>query len=118
MSEYKLIIDLVGVLIYDVHNAILSGDKAEELRALKEAVKQLPSLINKFKMLKPTTPEVRKAMWYQAQGMDLYLLACSNLIQAHETSDDEFGRLAAKQFEEASNLMDKSAAVIRREIMR
>jgi len=112
MTEYTRIMKGMGELIYDVHNSVLSRNEAEELRALKKAVKQLPYLINEFKNLpEPTTPKRQKAMRYQTEGMDLYLLACSNFIQAFETNDDKLGSIAAKQIKEASDLMDKSSAM-------
>ena len=42
----------------------------------------------------------------QAQGMDLYFLACSNFAEALETSDGELAGLAATQINEALNLLD------------
>ncbi|GAH95003.1 unnamed protein product [marine sediment metagenome] len=42
----------------------------------------------------------------QAQGMDLYLLACSNFAEALETSDGELAGEAATQISKALDLLD------------
>ena len=45
-------------------------------------------------------------MEHQAQGMDLYLLACSDFAEALEASDGELAGEAAMQISKALNLLD------------
>ncbi|GAJ12149.1 unnamed protein product, partial [marine sediment metagenome] len=54
----------------------------------------------------PTTRKRQKTMKRQAQGMDLYLLACSNFAEALETSDGELAGEAATQISRALDLLD------------
>lgn len=42
----------------------------------------------------------------QARGVDLYLSACSNFAEALKTSNGELAGLAAKQINDALNLLD------------
>ena len=116
MTEYTRVMKGVGELVYEVHESVRSKDRAKELRAFREAVKQLPYLISEFKDIpEPTSPKMQKTMERQAQGMDLYLMACSNFAQALETSDAELAGLAATQINEALHLldlMDKSSTTL------
>ena len=107
MTESTRVMKGVGELVYDVHESVLSKDKAKQARAFREVVKQLPRLINEFKNIpEPITPKRQKTMERQVQGMDLYLLACSNFAAALETSDGELAGEAANQINEALNLLD------------
>ena len=82
-------------------------NKAEELRAFREAVKKLPRLISEFENIpEPTARKRQKTMKHQAQGMDLYLLACSNFAEALETNDGELAGEAAMQISKALDLLD------------
>ena len=118
MTEYTRVMKGVGELVYDVHSSVLSKNKAEESRAFREVVKQLPYLISEFENIpEPTTRRRQKTMKRQARGMDLYLLACSNFAEALETSDGELAGLAARQINDAVDLldiMDKSTTTLGR----
>lgn len=115
MTEYTRIMKEVGELAYGVHESVRSKDQAKELRAFREAVRQLPYLISELKNIpEPTTPKRQKTMERQAQGMDLYLLACSNFAEALEISDGELAGEAAKQINEALyllNIIDRPTAI-------
>jgi len=107
MTEYTRVMKGVGELVYDVHESVKSKDKAKQSRAFREVVKELPRLISQFKDI----PELKllkdkKTMKHQAQGMDLYLLACSNFAEALETSDGKLAGEAAMQISKALNLLD------------
>ncbi len=107
ITEYTRVMRGVGELVYEVHESVKSKDRAKQLRAFRKAVKQLPYLISEFENIpEPTTRERQKTMEHQAQGMDLYLLACSNFAEALETSDGELAGQAAVQINEALNLLD------------
>ncbi len=112
IAEYTRVMKEVGELAYEVHENVRSKDRTKQLRAFRGAAKQLPSLISEFKNIpEPITSQGQETMKRQAQGMDLYLLACSNFAKASETSDGELAGLAAEQINEALqllNLMDKS----------
>lgn len=107
MTEYTRVVKGVGELAYEVHESVRSKDRAKELQAFKEAVKQLPHLIIEFENIpEPTTPKRQKTMERQARGLDLYLLGCSNFAEAFETSNGDLAGLAAKQISEALDLLD------------
>lgn len=107
ITEYTQVMEGIGDLIYEVHESVRSKDRTKQLRAFRRAVKQLPSLISEFKNIpKPITPKRQETMKRQAQGMDLYLLACSDFAKALETSDGELAGQAAKQINKALNLLD------------
>ena len=107
ITEYTRVMEGIGELAYEVHENVRSKDRAKQLRAFRGAVKQLPSLISEFKNIpEPITPKRRETMKRQAQGMDLYFLACSNFADAFETSDGELAGQAAEQINEALHLLD------------
>ena len=107
MTEYVRVMKEVGELVYEVHESVKSKDRAEQVRAFREVVKQLPSLISEFKNIpEPITPKRRKAIEQQTQGLDLYLAACSDFVKALETSDGELAGQAAEQINKALNLLD------------
>jgi len=107
MTEYTRVMKGVGELVYDVHESVKSKDKAKQSRAFREVVKELPRLISQFKDIPElTTLKDKKTMKHQAQGMDLYLLACSNFAEALETSDGKLAGEAAMQISKALNLLD------------
>ncbi len=107
ITEYTLAMKGVGELAYTVHEGVRSKDRVKQLRAFRGAVKQLPYLISEFKNIpEPMTPKRQKTMERHVQGMDLYLLGCSNFAEALETSDGELAGLAAKQINDALNLLD------------
>ena len=114
IEEYTRVMHEIGEVAYEVHENVRSKDKVKLLRAFRGAVKQLPSLISEFKNIpEPITPQRRETMKRQAQGMDLYLLACSNFAKASETEDGDLAGQAAEQINEALqllNLMDKPIA--------
>ncbi len=114
IAEYRRVMQEVGELAYEVHENVRSKDRVKGLRAFRKAVKQLPSLISEFENIpEPITPQRQKIMERQTQGMDLYLLACSDFAEAFETSDGDLAGQAAEQINEALkllNLMDKSTA--------
>jgi len=107
MTESTRVMKGVGELVYEVHSSVLSKDRVKQLRAFREATKQLPYLISEFENIpEPTTPKRQRTMKRQAQGMDLYLAACSDFAEALETSDGELAGQAAMQINEALNLLD------------
>ena len=107
MTESTRVMKGVGELVYEVHESVLSQDRAKQSRAFREVVKQLPRLISEFENIpEPITPKRQKIVKRQAQGMDLYLLACSNFAEALETSDGELAGEAANQINEALNFLD------------
>ena len=107
MTESTRVMKGVGELVYEVHSSVLSKDRAKQLRAFREATKQLPYLISEFKNIpEPTTPKRQRTMERQARGMDLYLEACSDFAEALETSDGELAGQAAMQINEALDLLD------------
>ncbi len=107
MTEYTRVMKEVGELVYEVHESVRSKDRAKQLRAFRGAVRQLPYLISEFKNIpEPITPKRQKTMERQVQGIDLYLLACSNFAEALETSDGELAGLAAIQINEALHILD------------
>ncbi len=107
ITEYTQVMKGVGELVYEVHEGVRSKDRVKQLRAFRGAVKQLPYLISEFENIpEPATPKRQKTMERQVQGMDLYLLACSNFAEALETSDGELAGEAAMQISEALNLLD------------
>jgi len=107
MTEYTRVMKGVGELVYEVHESVKSKDRAKQSRAFREVVKELPRLISQFNDIPElTTLKDKKTMKHQAQGMDLYLLACSNFAEAIETSDGELAGQAAIQINEALNLLE------------
>ncbi|GAH48973.1 unnamed protein product [marine sediment metagenome] len=107
MTESTRVMKGVGELAYEVHESVLSKDMSKQSRAFREVVKELPRLISAFKNIpEPTTRKRQKTMKRQAQGMDLYLLACSNFAEALETSDGELAGEAATQISRALDLLD------------
>lgn len=107
MTESTRVMKGVGELAYEVHESVLSKDMSKQARAFREVVKELPRLISEFKNIpEPTTRKRQKTMKRQAQGMDLYLLACSNFAEALETSDGELAGEAAMQISKALDLLD------------
>ncbi|MBA7711474.1 hypothetical protein ES703_120437 [subsurface metagenome] len=115
MTEYTRVMKGVSELVYEVHESVRSKDRVKELRAFRKVVKELPRLISQFKDIPElATLKDKRTMKRQARGMDLYLLACSNFAEALETSDGELAGLAAKQINDALNLLgilDKSQLV-------
>ena len=107
MTEYTRVMKEVGELVYEVHESVKSKDRAKQSRAFREVVKELPRLISQFNDIPElTTLKDKKTMKHQAQGMDLYLMACSNFAEAIETSDGELAGQAAIQINEALNLLE------------
>ena len=107
MTESTRVMKGVGELVYEVHSSVLSKDRVKQLRAFREATKQLPYLISEFENIsEPATPKRQRTMKRQARGMDLYLAACSDFAEALETSDGELAGQAAMQINEALNLLD------------
>ncbi len=107
MTEYTRVMKGVGELVHEVHESVKSKDRAKQSRAFRGVVKELPRLISQFKDI----PELKllkdkKTMERQAQGIDLYLLACSNFAEALETSDGELAGEAAMQISKALDLLD------------
>ncbi|GAI78416.1 unnamed protein product [marine sediment metagenome] len=121
MTESTRVMKGIGELVYEVHESVLSKDRAKQARAFRAATKQLPYLISEFENIpEPTTPKRQKTMRNQAQGMDLYLVACSNFAEALETSDGELAGQAAMQISKALDLLDimDKSQLLRREIKR
>ncbi len=112
MTEYTRVMKEVGELVYEVHESVRSKDRVKQLRAFRGAVNQLPHLISEFENIPELiTPERQSTMEDQEQGLDLYLAACFDFAEALETSDGDLAGQAAKQINEALNLlgiMDKS----------
>ncbi len=107
MTEYTRVMKEVGELAYAVHESVRSKDREKELRAFRGAVKQLPYLISEFKNIPESiTPKRQNTMEHQAEGLDLYLAACSDFVEALETSDGELAGQAAEQINKALNLLD------------
>ena len=107
MTEYTRVMKEVGELVHEVHESVRSKDRVKQLRVFRGAVRQLPYLISEFKNIpEPITPRRQNTMEDQAQGLDLYLTACSDFTEALETSDGKLAGQAAEQINEALNLLD------------
>ena len=107
MTEYTRVMKGVGELVYEVHESVKSKDRAKQSRAFREVVKELPRLISQFKDIPElTTLKDKRTMKRQAEGLDLYLVACSDFAKALETSDGELAGQAAIQINKALNLLD------------
>jgi len=107
MTEYTRVMKEVGELVYEVHESVRSKDRVKQLRAFRGAVRKLPYLISEFKNIpEPITAERQNTMEDQAQGLDLYLTACSDFTEAFETSDGKLAGQAAEQINEALSLLD------------
>jgi len=107
MTEYTRIMKDVGELVYAVHEGVKSKDKAKQSRAFRKVVNELPRLISQFKDIPElATLKHKRTMKHQAQGLDLYLLACSNFAKALETSNGDLAGQAAVQINKALNLLD------------
>ncbi len=107
MTEYTQVMKGVGDLVHEVHESVKSKDRAKQSRAFRGVVKELPRLISQFKDI----PELKllkdkKTMKRQAQGLDLYLSACSDFAEALGTSDGELAGEAAMQISKALDLLD------------
>jgi len=118
MTEYTRVMKEVGELVYAVHESVRSKDRVKELRAFREVTKELPRLISQFEDIPELAiPKRRKVIEQQTQGLDLYLAACSDFVEALETSDGELAGEAAMQISKALDLldvMDKSQLLRRR----
>jgi hypothetical protein len=111
MTEYTAVMKEVGELVFAVHESVRSNDRVKELRAFREVIKGLPRLISRFKYIPEIAALGKGTMESKARGLDLYLLACSNFTEAIETGDGGLASLAAKQINEALDLLaliDKS----------
>ena len=107
IEEYRRVMQEIGELAYEVHQNVRSKDRVKLRQAFREAVKQLPPLISEFKRIpEPIDPQKQETMKRQAQGLDLYLLACSNFTKASETGNGDLAGQAAKQINEALNLLN------------
>jgi len=107
MTEYTRVMKGVGELVHEVHESVRSKDRVKELRAFREVTKELPRLISQFEGIPELAiPEKRKAIKQQTQGLDLYLAACSDFIEALERSDGELAGQAAIQINKALDLLD------------
>jgi len=107
MTEYTRVMKGVGELVYEVHESVKSKDRAKQSRAFRAVVKELPRLISQFNDIPElTTLKDKNTMKHQAQGLDLYLAACSSFAEAIEQSDGELAGQAAIQINEALNLLD------------
>jgi len=106
-TDYTRVMKGVGELAYEIHDSVRSKDRVKQLRAFREAVKQLPQFISEFEVIpKPTDQKWRRTMKHQAQGMDLYLQGCSNFVDALEASDGDLAGEAAIQVSKALHLLD------------
>jgi len=107
MTEYTRVMKGVSELVYEVHESVWSKDRVKELRAFRKVVKELPRLISQFKDIPElTTLKDKRTMKRQAEGLDLYFVACSDFAEALETSDGELAGQAAMQISKALNLLD------------
>jgi hypothetical protein len=107
MTEYTRVMKEVGELVYEVHESVKSKDRAKQSRAFREVIRELPRLISQFKDIPElTTLKDKRTMKRQAEGLDLYLVACSDFAKALETSDGELAGQAAIQINKALNLLD------------
>lgn len=107
MTEYTQMMKEVCELVYTVHESVRSKDRVKELRAFRAVGTELPRLIRQFKdMPELSILERREAIELQAQGLDLYLEACSNFTKAIDTSDGDLAGEAANQINEALKLLD------------
>ncbi|MFC1984589.1 hypothetical protein ACFLU0_01055 [Chloroflexota bacterium] len=107
MTEYTRVMKGVGELVYEVHESVKSKVKEKQSRAFRVAVKELPRLISQFKDIPELTLlKDKKTMKRQAQGLDLYLLACSDFAEALGKSDGELAGRAATQISKALDLLD------------
>jgi len=107
MTEYTRVMKGAGELVYEVHESVKSKDRSKQSRAFREVVRELPRLISQFKDIPElTTLKDKRTMKHQAEGLDLYLVACSDFAKALETSDGELAGQAAIQINKALNLLD------------
>jgi len=107
MTGYARVMKGVGELVYEVHESVLSKDRAKELQAFREVGKRLPHFISDLKSIpEPATPKRQKTMKRRIEGMDLYLQACSDFAKALDTSDGNLAGHAAMQINKALNLLD------------
>lgn len=107
VMEYKRVMQEIGELAYEVHENVRSKDRVKLRQAFREAVKQLPNLISEFERIPdPIDPRKQEIMNRQAEGLDLYLVACSNFTKAADTEDGDLAGQAAKQINEALNLLN------------
>jgi len=107
MTGYTRVMKEVGELVYEVHESVLSKDRAKEIQAFREAVKRLPHFISDLKSIpEPVTPKRQKIMKRRIEGMDLYLQACSDFAEAMEKGDGDLAGHAAMRINKALNLLD------------
>jgi len=107
MTEYTQVMKGAGELVYEVHESVKAKDRAKQSRAFREVTKELPRLISQFKDIPElTTLKDKRTMKRQAEGLDLYLVACSDFAKALETSDGELAGQAAIQISKALDLLD------------
>lgn len=107
MTEYTRVMKEVGELVHEVHKSVKSKDKVKQSRAFRRVAKELPRLISQFKDIPELAiPRRQKTMKRQAQGMDLYLVACSNFAEALERGDGNLAGRAALQMNKALNRLD------------
>ena len=107
MTGYTRVMKGVGELVYEVHESVISKDRAKELQAFREAVKRLPHFISDLKSIpEPATPKRQRTMKRRIEGMDLYLQACSDFAKALDTSDGNLAGHAAARINKALDLLD------------
>jgi len=107
MTEYTRVMKGVGELVHEVHESVRSKDRVRELRAFREVTKELPRLISQFEDIPELAiPKSGKVIEQQTQGLDLYLAACSDFIEALEGGDGELAGQAAIQINKALKLLD------------
>ncbi len=107
MTEYTRVMKGVGELVHEVHESVKSKDRAKQARAFREVSRGLPRLISQFNDIPDLTLlKDKRTMKRQAQGLDLYLLACSDFAKALETSDGDLAGQAAIQINKALDLLD------------
>jgi len=107
MTEYTRVMKGVGELVHEVHESVKSKDRAKQSRAFRGVVKDLPRLISQFKDISELELlKDKRTMKRQTQGLDLYLLGCSNFAEALEKGDGELAGQAALQINKALDLLD------------
>jgi len=107
MTGYTRVMKGVAELVYEVHDSVSSRDTKRELQAFREVGKRLPHFISDLKSIpEPVTSKMRRLNRRRIEGMDLYLLACSNFAEALEKGDGDLAGQAAMQINKALDLLD------------
>ena len=93
--------------VYSVESAVRSGALEAELSALREAVKELPQVIENIRNLpQPKSARYGGVKESYEKGMTAYMKGCSHFIKALETGDSFEAFKGSAQIEAAGKAMD------------